>query len=156
MTIKIEPGISLDKTKIKKEAKEGEPEASEGRDELVTPEPTGEDGDAVVLDGDDDQERDNPTSTIEITKVSGADDRVKKEQDKEKESKSRSSESKEQTSGVVGELFTQLVGEVEKINEGVEKNQPEDSVEKEGKMAVDDKRRCCAGLTQMLRCRSSA
>ena len=142
MTIKIEPGISLDKTKIKKEAKEGEPEASEGRDELVTPEPTGEDGDAVVLDGDDHQGRDNPTSTIEITKVSGADDRVKKseekkEQDKQKEFKSRSSESKEQTSGVVGELFTQLVGEVEKINEGVEKKQPEDFVEKEGKTVED-------------------
>merc|ERR1719471_2466525 len=142
MTIKIEPGISLDKTNIKKEAKEGEPEPSEGRDELVTPEPTGEDGDAVVLDGDDDQERDNPTSTVEITKVSGADDRVKKseekkEQDKEKEFKSRSSESKEQTCGVVGELFTQPVGEVEKINEGVEKKQPEDFVDKEGK-TVDD------------------
>ena len=82
MTIKIEPGISLDKTKIKKEAKEGEPEASEGRDELVTPEPTGEDGDAVVLDGDDHQGRDNPASTIEITKVSGADDRVKKSEEK--------------------------------------------------------------------------
>merc|ERR550534_2854111 len=73
---------------------------------------------------------------MEITKVSGADDKVKSDE-KVQESKIRSSESKEQTSGVVGELFTQLVGEVEKINEGVEKNQPEDSVEKEGKTGED-------------------
>ena len=150
MTIKIEPGISLDK--LKKEAPEKADKESgspgDARDELVTPEPTGEEGDAVILDGDaqeDDSLVKQADSTIEITRVSGGDEGGSKKEEKVgakviKEGSKGRAESKEETSGVVGELFTQLVGEVEKINEGVQKQGDaagENSGEKEHKMAAD-------------------
>ena len=153
MKIKIEPGISLDK--MKKESSEKllgdkESEAREGRDELVTPEPTGEEDDAVILDGDAEEE-DNSVkqtkSTIQITRVSGGDKEESKTEEKQRKEKvvkegSRGrAESREETSGLVGELFTQLVGEVEKINEGVERQEGDRETEansqKEQKMADD-------------------
>merc|ERR1719341_2238179 len=151
MTIKIEPGISLDKMKKEAPEKALEKESEspvEGRDELVTPEPTGEEGDAVTLEGDAEEEGDGlvkqAESTIEITQVSGGDKggstktEEKKVGDKVIKEGSRV-ESREETSGVVGELFTQLVGEVEKINEGVQNSAvSHNSVEeKEHKMADD-------------------
>ena len=140
MKIKIEPGISLDK--MKKESSEKllgdkESEAREGRDELVTPEPTGEEDDAVILDGDAEEE-DNSVkqtkSTIQITRVSGGDKEESKTEERKGSEKKEGSrgraESREETSGLVGELFTQLVGEVEKINEGVERQEADANSQK--------------------------
>merc|ERR1719341_589101 len=153
MTIKIEPGISLDKMKKEAPEKALEKESEspvEGRDELVTPEPTGEEGDAVTLEGDAEEEGDGlvkqAESTIEISRVSGGDQGVStKTEEKENRvgdkviKEGSRVESREETSGVVGELFTQLVGEVEKINEGVQNSAvSQNSVEeKEHKMADD-------------------
>merc|ERR1719341_2493661 len=153
MTIKIEPGISLDKMKKEAPEKALEKESEspvEGRDELVTPEPTGEEGDAVTLEGDAEEEGDGlvkqAESTIEISRVSGGDEggstKIEEKENRvgDKVIKEGSRvESREETSGVVGELFTQLVGEVEKINEGVQNSAvSQNSVEeKEHKMADD-------------------
>merc|ERR1719341_524975 len=151
MTIKIEPGISLDKMKKEAPEKALEKESEspvEGRDELVTPEPTGEEGDAVTLEGDAEEEGDGlvkqAESTIEITQVSGGDKggstktEEKKVGDKVIKEGSRV-ESREETSGVVGELFTQLVGEVEKINEGVQNSAAsQNSVEEKEHNLADD------------------
>merc|ERR1719509_36732 len=99
INIKLEPGLSM--VKMKKERKE----AAEDRDELVTPEPAGDDDAPATAD-----------STVEITPCE------KGEKEKEKE--------KEETSSVVGEMFSQLVGEVEKINEGV-RDQVQEQVQEE-------------------------
>jgi len=112
MTIKIEPGLRA----MKKEAgegKEGDKETETERDDLVTPEPTGEEDTVTTVD-----------STVEITPM------------KEK----RDGEESEEASGVVGELFSQLVGEVEKINEGVRTREDEtkNSDEREDRIGEEE------------------
>ena len=108
MRIKVEPGLALKKEKKEEAARKEEEKASDSREDLVTPEPGVEaDTDTSVT----------AESTVEITPL-GKDDAAEE------------MEEADETSGVVGEMFSQLVGEVEKINEAV-KDKTKESEAKE-------------------------